>query len=158
MIIKRKHRRPLATLLAIATINWVFPQHDVLAAAPKPIGDYWVAAPTLPTPGRLPAVADAPTRRTVRVSVSAYSSTRDQTDADPFTTASGAKVHEGTIAMNGVPFGTRVRLPNSFGNKVFVVEDRMSGRYGRNHADIWMPTLGEALKWGRRTVTVEILQ
>jgi 3D (Asp-Asp-Asp) domain-containing protein len=36
---------------------------------------------------------------------------------------------------------------------VFTVEDR-GGSISGNRIDIWFPTHGEALQWGRRTVTI----
>ena len=74
---------------------------------------------------RLPENPDRPqppAKKTVRLTVTAYSSTVDQSDTDPFTTASGTQVHDGTLAANFLPIGTRVRLPDQFGNKIFVVE------------------------------------
>jgi 3D (Asp-Asp-Asp) domain-containing protein len=106
---------------------------------------------------RLPEIKLRPAKRTIRVTVTAYSSTVDQTDGDPFTTASGSRVHDGTLAINSLPFGTQVRFPDKFGDKIFVVEDRLNVRSGPHHADIWMPTRGDAIQWGRRTVTMEIL-
>jgi 3D (Asp-Asp-Asp) domain-containing protein len=90
--------------------------------------------------------------------MTAYSSTRDQTDGDPFTTASGAKVKDGIIAMNGVPFGTKIRIPEKYGDKVFVVQDRMAARHGSYRADIWMKTRTEAKQWGVRRVKVEFVK
>lgn len=94
-------------------------------------------------------------RMTVRAT--AYSSTVDQTDADPFTTASGQKVRSGIIAMNGLKFGTKVRIPQYYGDKVFVIQDRMAKRWGMSRIDIWMPTRADAIQWGIRTVTIEIV-
>jgi len=96
-------------------------------------------------------------KRRLIMRVSAYSSTRDQTDKDPFTTASGLKVHDGTIAINCLPFGTKIRIPDKFGDKIFTVEDRMSAKWGCRRGDIWMPTREQAKQWGVRTVTIEIL-
>lgn len=104
----------------------------------------------------LPAKPRA-TKRTLWVTVTAYSSTVDQTDSDPFTTASGAKVRDGIIAWNGVPFGTELRLPSHFGDKVFVVKDRLNPRASRYHVDIWMPTREAAKQWGARVVKAELL-
>lgn len=152
---KRKYRRLLAAALTLATLNWLFPQHALAAVpAPKPLGGYLRAAPPLI---QLPLVASVPVKRRIRLTVTAYSSTIDQTDSDPFTTASGTTVHHGTLAYNFLPFGTKVRLPDAFGDTVFVVEDRMSARHGRYRADIWMPTRQAAKEWGRRTQTLEIL-
>jgi 3D (Asp-Asp-Asp) domain-containing protein len=92
----------------------------------------------------------------VRVPVTAYSSTPDQTDDTPFITASGTHVRWGIVAANFLPIGTRVRLPDHFGDQVFVVEDRMNARYDK-HMDIWMETKTEARTWGIRRVTIEVL-
>ena len=62
--------------------------------------------------------ADA--RYTTTRIVTAYSSTPDQTDATPFITANGTTVHDGIIAANWLKFGTRVRIPDMFGDKVFI--------------------------------------
>jgi 3D (Asp-Asp-Asp) domain-containing protein len=108
---------------------------------------------------RLPEIPEKPqpvAKKTMTIAVTAYSSTVDQCGADPFTTASGTRVHDGTLAANFLPIGTRVRLPDHFGNKIFVVEDRMAARFS-NRADIWMPSRAEAKQWGIRHVRIEIL-
>lgn len=99
-----------------------------------------------------------PVRRTVWVTVTAYSSTVDQTDSDPFTTASGEKVRPGIVAWNAAPFGAELRLPDVFGEKIFVVQDRLNERATPYHLDIWMPTREQALAWGARVLKVEVLQ
>ncbi|MEK7125011.1 MAG: hypothetical protein AAB864_01265 [Patescibacteria group bacterium] len=94
--------------------------------------------------------------KTYVVSVSAYSSTPDQTDDSPFITASNTYVRDGIVATNMLPFGTRVKIPKLFGNKIFVVEDRMNKRYTYN-LDIWFPNRESAKRFGRKTVTIEVL-
>lgn len=89
--------------------------------------------------------------------VSAYSSTPDQTDDTPFITASGTHVRDGIIAANFLPIGAKVRFPNIYGEKIFVVEDRMNSRY-YYRADIWMPTRGDALQFGLRNTLIEIIR
>lgn len=111
-----------------------------------------VLKPAPPAPEPVP-----PAKRRLIVRSSAYSSTRDQTDNDPFTTASGVKVHDGTVATNCLPFGTKIRIPAKFGTKVFTVEDRMHARWGCKKIDLWMPSRNLAMQWGVRTVTIEIL-
>lgn len=113
-----------------------------------------VSLTTLPPPVEKPR---PPVKKTLLVRASAYSSTVDQTDSDPFTTASGEKVRDGGIAMNGIQFGTKVRIPSHYGEKVFTVTDRMNARWGNKRIDIWMPTRSDAKQWGVRTVTIEIL-
>lgn len=105
----------------------------------------------------LPQVAQYEVKRTVRLTVTAYTSSVDETDNSPFITASGTRVRDGIIAQNSLPFGTRVRFPDAFGDKVFVVEDRLSSRKGTYIADIWMPTKTDAQTWGARVLTMEIL-
>lgn len=90
------------------------------------------------------------------VSVSAYSSTPDQTDDSPFITANGTYVHDGIVATNFLPFGTAIKIPEMFGDKVFVVTDRMNRRYATN-VDVWMADRMSALQFGRRTLTIEVL-
>ncbi len=97
-----------------------------------------------------------PVIRSMVVPTSAYTSERGQTDGSPFTMANGSRVHDGAIAANFLKFGTRVRIPDQFGNKIFIVEDRMNTRYSRR-VDIWMAKKADAFKWGVRTVRIEIL-
>lgn len=105
----------------------------------------------------LPDIATFAVKQQLWLTVTAYSSTPDQTDGDPLTTASGAKVRHGIIAHNGLPFGTKVRFPDMFGDQVFVVQDRMNARYGSRMADLWMPSRYEAKQWGVRKVRMEVL-
>ena len=89
--------------------------------------------------------------------ITAYTSTPDQTDGDPFTTASGKKVEIGTIAANGVPFGTVIKIPEIFGEQRFVVTDRMNSRYKFGRFDVWLPSdRDEAIRFGAKRATVEI--
>lgn len=102
------------------------------------------------------AHSSEPALRTMTVPTTAYTSDPGETDASPFTTANGTRVHNGTIAANFLKFGTRVRIPDQFGDKVFIVEDRMNARYDRR-VDIWMTNKADAYKWGVRNVRIEIL-
>lgn len=100
-----------------------------------------------------------PTRivKTIRVFVTAYSSTPEQTDDTPFTTASGKQVREGIVATNLLPLGTKIKIPEIYGNKVFVVEDRMNPRNDQ-HVDIWFPTYWEARYFGIKRASVVVLE
>jgi len=95
--------------------------------------------------------------RKTTVTITAYSSTVSQTDDTPFTTASGTRVRNGIVATNSLPFGTKIRIPSIFGNKVFVVEDRMNSRY-KDNVDIWFSNYLEAKTFGVKTATIEILE
>lgn len=101
---------------------------------------------------------EAKAARTIKVLITAYSSTPDQTDSTPFITASGKYVKDGIIANNMLPFGTKIKIPKFYGDKVFTVEDRMHKRKGNYQIDIWMPTREAALKFGIATAEIEILK
>lgn len=91
------------------------------------------------------------------VTTTAYSSTVDQCDATPFIAASGKRVHDGMAAANFLKFNTKIRMPDIFGDKIFVVEDRMNKRFD-NRVDVWMESRQEALNYGVRHVRIEILE
>lgn len=95
--------------------------------------------------------------RKVNVIVTAYSSTIFETDDDPFITAANTVVRDGIIANNLLPFGTKVRLPEIYGDKIFVVEDRMNRRKGDYHFDIWFPSHYEAKSFGAQNTYLEVL-
>jgi 3D (Asp-Asp-Asp) domain-containing protein len=90
--------------------------------------------------------------------VSAYTSSVDQTDSTPFLTASGSYVRDGIAAANFLPFGTKFRIPKLFGDKVFVVEDRMNSRYnGTTHVDIFFEDGRDARIFGMQSAQLEVL-
>jgi len=93
----------------------------------------------------------------MRVVVTAYSSTPEQTDDTPFITASGKWVRDGIVAANFLPMGTKIKFPDIYGDRVFVVEDRMhpSKKY---QVDIWFPTYWEAVTFGVKSTHIEILE
>ncbi|MCC6934517.1 MAG: 3D domain-containing protein [Candidatus Yanofskybacteria bacterium] len=96
-------------------------------------------------------------RKTYLVEVSAYNSEAAQTDDSPFITAKGTHVRDGIVATNMFPFGTVIKIPSLFGDKIFVVEDRMNTRYQKN-VDVWFADKAAALKLGRRLVQIEVIQ
>ena len=95
--------------------------------------------------------------QTMEVVVTAYSSSVDETDDTPFITASGKNVEDGIVANNLLAFGTRVRIPEFFGEKIFVVQDRMNQRKSFYQFDIWMPSKEQALHFGAQTARIEII-
>lgn len=97
-----------------------------------------------------------PSFTSMLVTTTAYSSTPDQTDDTPFITASGTQVREGVVAANFLPIGTVIRIPELYGNRVFTVEDRMHPRKGYQ-VDIWFPSKAEALRFGTKIITIEVL-
>lgn len=90
--------------------------------------------------------------------ITAYSSTEDQTDSTPFITASGKTVADGIVANNLLPFGTQIKIPELYGDKIFIVEDRMHSRKGYYHLDIWFNTREEAKEFGVREAYIEVVQ
>jgi len=94
----------------------------------------------------------------MKVIITGYSSTPFETDNDPFITAAGTLVREGIVANNYLPFGTKIRIPEIFGDKIFVVEDRMNWKKGPYHIDIWFPTYLEAKNFGAKRTYIEILE
>ena len=95
--------------------------------------------------------------KTFTVVATGYSSTPDQTDSTPFITAWGTRVRDGIMAANFLPFGTLVRIPSLFGEKIFVIEDRMNKRYKYN-IDVWFSERELAKVFGVKKVTIEIVE
>ncbi|HOY56080.1 MAG TPA: hypothetical protein PLH37_01505 [bacterium] len=105
--------------------------------------------PTLPT-----SLEKKP--RIVRyITATAYSSTVDQCDDTPFITANGSHVRDGIIAANFLPFGTKVKIPELYGDKIFSVEDRMNSKY-HYRIDVWMPDRESAIIFGSKYIKIEI--
>jgi 3D (Asp-Asp-Asp) domain-containing protein len=94
-------------------------------------------------------------------SMTAYTSEAAQTDASPCTTANGFNVcnHgvEDTVAANFLPFGAKVKIPDLFGDRVFIVRDRMNSRYSER-VDVWMKEKPDAMKFGVRTARIVVLK
>ena len=67
-------------------------------------------------------------------------------------TASGTYATAGrTVAMNGVPFGTRVIIDG----EEYIVEDR--GNLGSNVIDVFVESKAEAFRLGRQYKTVQVI-
>jgi 3D (Asp-Asp-Asp) domain-containing protein len=103
-------------------------------------------------------------KRIITVTATAYSSSPEQTDDTPCITATGYDVCENyalygsanTIASNFLPLHAIVKIPELYGDELFVVRDRMNPRFGKNNIDIWMPTYSEARRFGSQQVTIEV--
>lgn len=112
--------------------------------------------------GHLPENKGLEVKYTINTIMTAYNSEVGQCDDSPCITANGFNVckhaNEDTIAMNGMKMGTKVRFPELFGNKVFVVRDRMNARYGSNRADVWMISKADAKKFGVKSAKMEVLE
>ncbi len=97
--------------------------------------------------------------KTVKMVVTAYTSDPWETDDTPEVMASNNHVYWGAVANNGEPFGTKIRIPEIYGDQVFVVEDRLHKRKGNYMVDIWMPDKQTAKNFGAKwNVKIEILE
>ena len=75
---------------------------------------------------------------------------------DPSVTASGTLSREGIVAANFLQFGTKIKIPSLYGDRIFTVEDRMSSRY-TNTVDVLVSSRQEAFNFGTRRAYIEIL-
>jgi 3D (Asp-Asp-Asp) domain-containing protein len=107
----------------------------------------------------LTAVPNSAVVEVLNLKITAYSSSPDETKdyGSPFITADGTYVHDGVIATNLLPFGTKVMIPSLFGEKIFTVNDRMSKKL-MNNLDIWMNSKASALVFGVHAAQVVVLQ
>lgn len=90
------------------------------------------------------------------VMATAYNSMESQTDSSPWITASGTRCRSGVIASNFLPFGTKVVI-EGFGDKLFVVEDRMNRRFNKR-IDIWFKSYQDARNFGIRKIKYHVLK
>ncbi len=93
--------------------------------------------------------------------ITAYSSDVYQCDSSPCITANGFNLCEhgveDSVAANWLVFGTKIRIPEVFGDQVFVVRDRMNSRY-TSRVDIWMKDKQAAKKFGLKVAKIEVLE
>ena len=118
--------------------------------------DTFLAAFQTPTNLRTISYVPRVTARTMYVTSTGYTSEVAQTDDSPFITANGEHVYWTGVAANFLPFGTKLKIPEYFGDQVFTVNDRMNKRYWER-VDVWFAAKPDALKWGNRTIKIEIL-
>ncbi len=88
------------------------------------------------------------------ISVTAYS--------DYGRTASGAITRHGMVACNFLKLGTKIKIPSIFGQKIFVVHDRMSKNYkkyprNRRGLDVWMKSNKAARAFGVNRTSIIVL-
>ncbi len=99
--------------------------------------------------------------RTSIHTITAYNSLPEQTNCQPCITANGFNVcrHgiEDTIAANFLHFGTKVKIPELFGDRVFIVRDRMNQRYP-NRVDVWMLERDDAIEFGIKRAKIEVIE
>ncbi len=90
----------------------------------------------------------------ILATITAYSSSPDETWADPFVTASGKRVFDGLVACpRSFAFGTRFKI----GERTYECFDRLHRKYD-DRFDIWMSSKDAALRFGKRQIQVEVLE
>lgn len=93
--------------------------------------------------------------------MTAYNSEVGQTDNSPCITANGFDVckHgvEDTLAANFLPLGTKVKIPELFGDRVFVVRDRMNKKHP-NRVDVWMKDKHDAIHFGVKVAKIQVIE
>ena len=88
------------------------------------------------------------------INASAYTAAADECGKSDGITASGIKVHKGTLACPPqYPFGTKIKIE---GYGKFTCEDR-GGAIKGNKFDIFMQTKKQAFAFGRRNLTAEVV-
>ncbi|MBC7073915.1 3D domain-containing protein [Candidatus Parcubacteria bacterium] len=143
----------LALFFSFSLFGWEVESENVFNFNEKPPKFFVLEKNTL---SPLPSLPKSPPLVIVGI-VTAYSSTPWETDETPFLTASQTLVRDGVVANNYFPFGTKIKIPEIFGDKVFVVEDRMAPRKWKYHFDVWFENYFEALNFGSKITKIEIL-
>jgi 3D (Asp-Asp-Asp) domain-containing protein len=112
------------------------------------------------TANSLPINSDLAITKTAFYEVTAYTSEIGQCDGDPCHTAMGFNLCtynvEDTISANFLPFGAKIRMPELFGDRVFIVRDRMNSRFD-DRIDVWFKDSHQAKHFGVKIAKVEIL-
>lgn len=158
-----------ATLIAIVAVTVTsLPTHSAFADSIKSVTEpvqaqaedepdsIKAAEAALPTILKKTGPKVTVVRTYAAVPFSAYTSRPEETDDTPFITADGSHVADGIIAANFLKFGTKVRIPKLFGDKVFEVHDRMNKRYPYK-IDIWMEKYSDAIQFGVKRADIEIV-
>ena len=162
------HKVSIITLVVAFSCSLMFPQHTLAYSEESRINSGDIIEFLQPSPsydilgiqGKLPEIGERKPYRKIKVTITAYNSLPAQTDSTPCITANGFNVCEhgleDTIAANFLPFGTKVRIPELFGDRIFIVRDRMNPRYSYGRLDVWMKGYGVAKKFGVKYTDIEI--
>lgn len=145
---KTMHRNKIFAFIFLVVVAYATPVFTITAMADGTTTDATLLPQEAPAP-----VAVAP----LRLRITAYSSSVDETDSTPFLTANGTSVRDGIVATNLLPLGTKITIPALFGDKVFTVEDRMNRRFQKS-IDIWMTTKAKAIYFGLHYADVVVLE
>jgi len=101
------------------------------------------------------------------VTATAYNSHEDQTDSTPCVAARGYDLcsanQENVVAANFLPIGTKILVPELYGDQIFTVVDRMNSRYSRFcfgtscRIDFWKRSYSDARSFGKQVVEIQII-
>ena len=82
-------------------------------------------------------------------------------DGCDMVTATGTRVKWGTVAVDPrmIPYGTRMFIVTTDGSFIYGIAtaEDCGGAIKGNRIDLYMPTLSEAFRFGRRSCTVYFL-
>ena len=82
--------------------------------------------------------------------VTAYSSSPDETWGDPYISADGNRVYDGLVACpRRYPFGTHFLIDD----QIYRCGDRLAKRFD-DRLDVWKSSKQLAINWGKRTIKV----
>ncbi|MFH1401431.1 MAG: hypothetical protein ABIG40_00460 [Parcubacteria group bacterium] len=157
-----KKRNILIIVLSLSLVAGIFPVlknklQDVFAQSDNQVLD--MRALSLLQDNSLAQASNPQNpKQIMKAIITAYSSTPEETDSTPFITAAGTPVRDGIVANNLLPFGAKIKIPDLYGDKIFVVEDRMNRRKGSNQFDIWFESKLAAKNFGVKTTYIEILE
>lgn len=116
---------------------------------------------TLPVIESVASSSEFKVIRTSTHTITAYNSEAGQTDDSPCITANGYNVCksgvEDTIAANFLKFGTKVKIPELFGDRVFVVRDRMNKKHP-SRVDVWMVDRHDAVQFGVKVAKIQVVE
>ncbi|MBN1778886.1 MAG: 3D domain-containing protein [Candidatus Buchananbacteria bacterium] len=168
-IIKKIQQKSLyAWILGIVAVQLVFPSGSAIAPAKAAENDsqdtqlIQLIAPIHASAAETKTEKqEYEVKKTYTITITAYSSTVDQTDDTPCITANGFNLcennEENVIAANFLPFGTKVKIPEYFGDRIFTVQDRMNARY-YYRADVWFKTRQDAIKFGAPYTEIQVVE
>ncbi len=141
--------------LAEAEANFAYPKNPSADPALTPLIQ---ENSLLPNSNHYPPKPAYTVIETIPMVITGYSSSVWETDDTPFITAANTQTRDGVVASNLLPFGTKIRIPEYFGSKIFVVEDRMNSRMGDFIIDVWFPSSYQARLFGVKYTYIETIR
>lgn len=147
-------------ILILIILELSFPQHILAKTQENQIeSEVSISQTSLITEIKLPIIEEIKSNYKTKVLATAYNSLQAQTDASPCITASGLDVCqrnlEDIIAANFLPFGTKIKIPELYGDRIFYVQDRMNKKYYKQ-IDIWLKSYQDAKNFGYQYVEIEV--